>query len=87
MNLSSIRANLEKLKELADERERVGKLPLTIVVLPHNDRCPDGENIGPWPRVIWRNECAVCISYQAEAGAPTAEDIKRLLDEAEGSQP
>jgi hypothetical protein len=80
MNLSRIRTELAKLQEFAAERERIGKLPLTIFVLPHNARCPDSDVNLALPRVRWRNERAICIVYDVDAGAPTAEDIARLTE-------
>jgi hypothetical protein len=81
MNLSRIRSEMVKLQELAAERERVGKLPLTIVVLPESGRGPDTDVGRPLPRVAWRNQRAVCIVYQD--GPPTAEDIARLIEGAQ----
>jgi len=81
MNLSRIRTELAKLQELAAERAHRGAKPLTIIVLPENGRRgPDSDGELPLPRVAWRNECAVCIVYEVEAGAPTAEAIARLIE-------
>lgn len=55
MNLARIRGEMAKLQALADERERIGKIPLTIFVLPLNGHCPDSELGLPVPRVYWRS--------------------------------
>ena len=80
MNLSRIRTKLAKLQEFAAERASRGQRPLTVIVLPENSRGSKFEEDGPLPRVVWRDECAVCIGYDVESGQPTAEDIARLID-------
>jgi hypothetical protein len=80
VNLSRIRSELAKLQEFAAERARRGAQPLTVIVLPENSRGSKFEDDGPLPRVVWRNECAVCVGYDLTAGQPSAEDIARLIE-------
>ncbi len=84
MNLSRIRGDLAKLQELAAERARRGARPLTVIVLPDNGRGPEsddnGNDLGPSPRVAWRNECAVCIVCDAKSSPPASEEIGRLIE-------
>jgi hypothetical protein len=82
VTLASLRRQMEQLRAFAAERERLGKIPLTIFILPHNDRCPASEAKGPWPRVLWRSERAVCITYDLDAGQPSAREIRQLVDGA-----
>jgi hypothetical protein len=79
MNLSRIRAELAKLQEFAAERARRGARPLTVIVLPENSRGSKLDDDGPLPRIAWRNECAVCILFDAEADQPTADEIDQLI--------
>jgi hypothetical protein len=80
VTLASLRRQMEQLRAFVDEREQLGKIPLTIFILPHNSRCVASEDIGPWPRVWWRSERAVCVVYQVDDGQPNADAIKRLVD-------
>jgi hypothetical protein len=80
LNLSRVRSELAKLQEFAAERARIGAQPLTVIVLPENSRGSKFGEDGPLPRVVWRNERGICIAYDVESGAPTAEDIQRLID-------
>jgi hypothetical protein len=80
MNLSRIRGELAKLQEFAAERARIGKLPLTIFVLPENSRGPDADGDLPLPRIAWRDDRAVCVLYDIEAGQPDADALARLIE-------
>jgi hypothetical protein len=80
VTLANLRRQMEQLRAFAAERERLGKIPLTIVVLPENSREPKFDEHGPLPRVIWRNERAVCIGYDLDAGQPSAREIRQLVD-------
>jgi hypothetical protein len=80
MNLSSIRATVEKLQAQAAERAARGAVPLTIVVLPTNAHEPDADADKPLPRATWISDRAVCIVYEGEQ--PDAETIGRLIEGA-----
>lgn len=83
MNISTIRAALARLRELADERACAGAQPLTLIVLPDNGRGPEADSGKPLPRVAWRDSSSVCIVYDPDVGQPDAEAITRLLTEAQ----
>ena len=80
MNLSQIRSELEKLQALAAERARIGKKPLTMIVLPESGRGPDSDVDELLPRVAWRNHCAVCIVHDPKPEPPSCEEIGRLIE-------
>jgi len=76
MNIASVKRRIDAL--LA-ERKSVGGPPTAIVLLPENHR---GTFAGPWPFVRRMGACAV-VTYLAEDGQPTSEEIQRLVAEGE----
>ena len=73
MDLRSIKSRIDRL---LDELEPEGP-PTCVIVLPDCGHGPDGDD-RPFPRMNRAGQAAVII-YDPSAGAPSSEEIDRLV--------
>jgi len=83
VTMANIRREMVRLRAFAAERERLGKIPLTVVILPGKDgRGPAADDGLPLPRIVWRTRSAACVFYDPDDAQPSAREISQLVDGA-----
>lgn len=80
MRLETLRRRIDALLSDQDERDAP---PAAIVLLPaKTGHGPEDEDSLPLPRAQRISPRAVVITYDIDAGQPSAAEIKRLVAEA-----